>query len=163
MACRSPCGSAAIEAGRGGGGSRKIAATVSAVVPRRKAGWPEAISWRTQPREKRSLAGPDLLAPGLLGRHVAGVPITSAGLVPRPASPSASGRRDPEVEDLRRGLPGHEDVVGLEVAVDDALRVGGGEPVARSRTRVRGPLQRERAVGEAMRRTGSPSRSSITV
>ena len=32
---------------------------------------------------------------------------------------------EPEVEDLDVLVPGDEDVLGLEVAVDDALRVGG--------------------------------------
>ncbi len=42
-----------------------------------------------------------------------------------------AGRRalagDPEVHDLGQSFPGQEDVAGLDVAVDDALGVGGGE------------------------------------
>jgi hypothetical protein len=37
------------------------------------------------------------------------------------------GAGDPEVRDLRRALLVHQDVLGLDVAVDDPLRVGGAE------------------------------------
>jgi hypothetical protein len=78
-------------------------------------------------------AGVDGQGPGLLGGHVEDGPCDLAG------GSGARGRRDlardlrlrahelgqAEVEDLHPTVRGQEEVLGLEVAVDDALGVGG--------------------------------------
>jgi hypothetical protein len=55
--------------------------------------------------------------------------------------------REAEVEDLHEAVAGHEDVVGLEVPVDDALLVGGGEAASDLRREVDGPERRQRTGG----------------
>ena len=90
--------------------------------------------------------------PHLLRRHVAR---RSPGT--RPPGGVAAWRRstgdasaferlgEPEVEDLHPPVAGQEDVRGLEVAVDDALRVRRREPVADLAAQSRAPCARERA------------------
>jgi hypothetical protein len=36
----------------------------------------------------------------------------------------------PKVEDLELAIPGHEKILGLEIAMDDAVIVGGGKPMS---------------------------------
>ena len=64
----------------------------------------------------------------LLGRHVRGRPDGEAERLERARLEAAA--RDAEVGDDDAPVGRDEDVVGLEVAVDDARRVGGAEPRA---------------------------------
>ena len=77
-----------------------------------------------------------------------------------PASEMARGRRvggssdcagdlgEAEVEDLHRAVGMDEDVLGLEVAVDDAARVRGGEAARDLRRPGERPAAGHRAAGE---------------
>ena len=82
-------------------------------------------------------AGVDELAADLLGRHVADGAHDEAGLGARRCRREAGRARagslglrelgQAEVEDLHAAVARDEDVLGLQVPVDDALGVGGGE------------------------------------
>ena len=78
------------------------------------------------------------LASHLLGRHVADRAQHGPGLGRGGGRREAAGRLaalealelgEAEVEDLHAAVPGDEDVLGLEIAVDDAVVVGGRQAV----------------------------------
>ena len=86
--------------------------------------------------------GEDVAAPvhpsagHLFGRHVAegtehdpGRGLGEGGAVVGELGAVEALQRQAEIEDLDRAVRGQEDVLRLEVAVDDAARVRGGEPV----------------------------------
>ena len=100
-----------------------------------------------------------LLAPHLLGRHVADRAEHRPGLRARgeggrDAVVAARGEearglaREAEVEHLHAPLAGHEHVVRLHVAVHDALVVRGGEGLGELQGVVGGPARGERPRGE---------------
>ena len=107
-----------------------------------RAARPSSISYSTEPSEKMSERWSTACAAHLLGRHVADRAEHGAGLglvrfawassLWLPAGPRRDLAREAEVEDLHAAVAGEEDVLGLEVAVDDALLVRGGEAVRRS-------------------------------
>ena len=78
----------------------------------------------------------DRQTPNLLGGHVAHrahdrTGPGHAGVGPRARlvlGPGARALGESEVEDLDLSVSGHEDVLGLQIAVDDPLSMGGGEP-----------------------------------
>jgi hypothetical protein len=57
--------------------------------------------------------------------------------------------RQPEVEDLRASVPGDEDILRLEVAVNDALLVSGRQPLGDPAGELEGAAQRQRSRCEA--------------
>ena len=78
----------------------------------------------------------DLAAAGLLGRHVGccahdharlGQEHPSLGFRPRISQVALNELRQSEVEDLHPTVGRHDDVGGLDVAVDDAGRMRGGQ------------------------------------
>ena len=69
--------------------------------------------------------------------------------------------REAEVEDLDVPVGEHEDVVGLQVAVDDAFAVRGREPAATCDRNLHRLATRQRAVGEPLAER-RPSSSSVT-
>ena len=77
---------------------------------------------------KRKQIGPevDLLAPGLLGRHVRGRAEHRAGLG-QVGLRRGVGPRDAEVENLDDAGRRAEDVLGFQIAVHDTVHVGGGQ------------------------------------
>jgi len=99
----------------------------------------------------------DRAARELLGRHVARRPDDDAGAGRRGrqrrrvrdvARRVAAELRDPEVEDLDAPAVGHEHVVGLDVAVDHARAVRGGEPVGQLGRDPHDVAQRDRRLGD---------------
>jgi hypothetical protein len=100
----------------------------------------------------------DRLAADLLGRHVAGGPhdelragAADGGDPRRDVARLRPDPRDPEVEDLRAAVVRQEDVLGLDVAVDDAPGVRGGEPVGDLTGDLRGALGRQGAGPQPVR------------
>ena len=79
------------------------------------------------------------VSPDLLGRHVAHRPHDAAGFSRDERGRCGQGRhrrlrsRQAEVEDFGLAVARDEDVLRLEVAVDDPLRVGGGKPIGNVR------------------------------
>jgi len=57
---------------------------------------------------------------------------------------------DAEIEDLERAVGGDEEVVRLDVAVDDALLVGRGQPARQLQREVQGAFGRKRAASQAL-------------
>jgi hypothetical protein len=88
-----------------------------------------------------------LFAPRLLGRHVRGRPQRRPRLGRRARLLQRLQLGDPEVEHLHQVgpvlAPADEQVVGLEVAVHDPSRVGGGHAPAGLRDQVGGARQRQ--------------------
>ena len=104
------------------------------------------------------------------GATYPGVPITVLGSRRRggPARrPEGQGLRDPEVEELDAALAGQEDVVGLEVAVHEALRVHGREaprdldPERDRLRRVDGPAPQAPAERLALQELGDDERHAV--
>ncbi len=87
------------------------------------------------------------VAHGLLGRHEGGRP---QQLARAREPPRVAVARDPEVEEHGRAVRPQEDVVGLEVAVDDPLRVHGPQRVGERAEHLgrAARLERRAAVGE---------------
>ena len=103
--------------------------------------------------------------PRTIPASVLGTPIASRGFASIAVSAVAiAGLRQlgqAEVEDLDAPVPGDEQVLGLQVAVDDALVVGGGEPAGDLRGEsiaLRGGI----GVPSSRWRSVSPSSSSET-
>ena len=99
----------------------------------------------------------------LLGRHVADGPEDDAEGRRRPDAgvvtirsllrrglevPIHAQLREPEVEDLGEPVAGHHDVLGLEIAVDDARAMGLGEALGDLRGQVDGPLRLDPAAAD---------------
>jgi hypothetical protein len=57
--------------------------------------------------------------------------------------------REPEIENLDAAVQRHEDVVGLQVPMDDALLVRGGQPLRDLERVIHGSSHGQRAAGEA--------------
>ena len=110
------------------------------------------------------------LAAHLLGRHVADGAEHDAGSVPRVCGRAGlvDGRDrvrlrqlgQAEVEDLHAAVVGDEEVLGLEVAMDDAVVVRGGEAVGDLDGVVDGLAHRQRDRRSSRSRSVSPSSSS---
>jgi hypothetical protein len=79
---------------------------------------------RDDPEREEIRAAVEALSERLLGRHVDRGPEIANVL----GEMGAAHARDAEVGDLRNALLGEQDVRGLDVAVDDPLRVGGVDP-----------------------------------
>ena len=93
----------------------------------------------------------DVVTADLLGRHVGGRPEDDAGLREHRRRGRAVGRGllgEAEVQDLETAVRRDEQVLGLEVAVDDPLLVGGGEALRELDRVVDRPPRGERATGE---------------
>ena len=119
----------------GGGVRLRIASNTTAAVGPANACRPVAISCSTTPSENRSDLRVQILAARLLGRHVGhgadGHPDCRQNLSRDGLRRRVQGRRarvtgrelgQPEVEHLGVPALGDEDVGGLDVAVQDALR-----------------------------------------
>ena len=113
----------------------------------------------------------DGVAAHLLGRHVAdGARAPSRGRSRARASGTRKPRarrcrvlaRQPEVEDLEAPVAGDEQVLGLEVAVDDALVVRRREARSGLAPRTQPPFAAAAARRAARRAGSAPSSSSIT-
>ena len=89
----------------------------------------------TQPKEKTSLRASAGWPRTCSGDMYATVPSSVPGCVSSVRSAGCGGSRlglqagQAEIEDLHAAVGGQEDVLRLDVAVDDALGVGGGQPV----------------------------------
>ncbi len=104
-------------------------------------------------------AGVGVLPADLLGGHVADGAEHGSGLRAarlRRRRGQRGGRLGPrelgqaEVEDLDAAVVRHEDVLGLEIAVDDALLVRGAEAAGDLERVVDGLARRDRAAGELL-------------
>jgi hypothetical protein len=103
----------------------------------------------------------DVAGAELLGRHVDQGPdqhavigdVAGAELDVRAADIVTAGDQlgDAEVEDLDGAGPGHEHVVGLEIAVDDAELVGADEGADHRRHQLDGPPRRQRPAAQQAR------------
>jgi hypothetical protein len=82
-------------------------------------GWPASISYTTQPSAYRSLSA----GAGLLGAHVRRRPEREPGLGQPVLTRGGDRARDPEVRHHRL-VAFQQDVFRLDIAVDDAVRVG---------------------------------------
>ena len=121
-----------------GGSSRRIAVIVSGAVAREKARRPDAISYSTHPSAKMSARGSAVCPLTCSGAMYPTVPNTVPGSVAPanvcPSEVSSARRRDflpreAEVEDFHVAIVSDEHVLRLDVPVDDAPFVGGGETV----------------------------------
>ncbi len=112
---------------RSGGSSWTIAWRVSIECSRAKARWPVISSKRIEPKRKQIRPRIDRIALDLLGREIAGRSQDDPGERREAAWQRGILRelRDAEVQDLRRARPGHEDVLGLEIAMHQPARVRG--------------------------------------
>ena len=114
----------------------------------------------------------------LLGRHVADGPeddaegrrrpdagvVTVRGLLRRGLEvPIHAQLREPEVEDLGEPVAGHHDVLGLEIAVDDARAMGLGEALGDLRGQVDRPASARSGRGRSSSCRVRPSTNSITM
>ena len=77
-------------------------------------------------------------------------------------APSSAGATlaQAEVQDLHASAPRHHDVRGLEVAVDDALLVSGGEGIGEGRWRSRGSARRAARLRGSAGRGAGPRRAA---
>ncbi len=120
----------------------RIASKTTAEVLPLKGKLPVVISYNTTPKENRSVRASSASPRACSGDMYATVPTATPGLVRKASravavggalSPIASDARRPSDDQLGQtevqnlGLParGHEDVGGLEVAMNNALRVSG--------------------------------------
>ena len=110
----------------------------------------------------------DGLSAHLLGRHVADRADDDArlgvGVVASSSRPPLDGSdaREAEVEDLQPAVVGHEQVLGLEIAMDDALVVRGSEPSRDLDARSRWPCAAAAVPTASAPASVSPSSSSVT-
>ena len=116
----------------------------------------------------------DLLAFRLFGRHVGdgaenrALPVSMAGLHARLVADSRRGRlrrslASPKSRILITTLVGHHDVAGLEIAMDDAGRVGGGERIGDLDAVAQRIGQRAALRSESVCRAFAASTSSIAM
>ena len=77
-------------------------------------------------------------------------------------SGAAHRSRDPEVHDQRAAVGGDHDVLGLQIAMDDADLVRRGEPATPPASRWRLPREPEPCPGASGRRQGSPLRRTAS-
>ena len=147
-----------------------MAAIVSAAVSRSKGARPATISYRTQPSENTSLR-PSATAPrACSGDMYPTVPSTvpgvvrcsAVGAVSSSGDAKGSARARPKSSTFTRPSVGQEDVVGLQVAVDDALRVRRGQALRDGRADLGRPAPLQDAAPRAALRSVSPSSSSAT-
>ena len=119
-----------------GGVSRRMAEASSAEEVPSNGRRPVAISWRMMPREKMSVRWSSGRPEDLFGRHVGRRSHDDAWLV-WPAEVSVASLelsaanifRETEIQYFDAALVGNHDVGGLQVAMDDAFFVCGGERV----------------------------------
>ena len=121
-------------ASSGAGEPQRIAACSSIAVSAANGRRPASISYSTTPSANRSARASTGRPTSCSGAMYAGVPIIAPTAVSgravfvRAGSALAHELGDAEVEELDATVDGDEQVVGLDVAVDDARPVRGGEP-----------------------------------
>ena len=172
---RRPGGHARVARASAGGSSFRIAVIVStAVVPRERAPARRASRRASTPNEKmsRPVVGGAGRAPApatcsrpCRARRPAPCLATCA-VASCPTGPRSLARQlgEAEVEDLDAAVVGDEQVLGLEVAMDDALARARRRARARSaRAIVERLARRQRAPSTSRSRSVSPSSSSVTM
>ena len=121
-------------------------------------------------RAERELVGAEVHRPSrrLLGRHVADRAEDGAGLRARDRRRDVGGAAgalrlhelgEAEVEDLEVPVARDHEVVGLQVAVDDAVGVGAGEAARRLHGQVEDPARRRGAPRRGARAGSFPRRA----
>ena len=90
------------------------------------------------------------------------VPGAAVGMMSRSAAQASISLRQPKVEDLDASVLRDEEVLRLQVAMDDALLVRGGEALRDLDGVVDRLARRESAPAERLPRRVSPSSSSWT-
>ena len=119
-----PSGTVARTVRSGGTGSIAWRASSCWAVGPTNGGWPASISYSTQPSAYRSLRpSSSLVGGGLLRAHVGGGAEGEPGLGQPVLAGGRDGARHPEVRHHRL-VAFQQDVLRLDVAVDDAVRVG---------------------------------------